>query len=343
MGRVSQPSATPGALDATLIAMELRQLEYFVAVAEELHFGRAAERLHIGQPAVSQQLRRLERELAAELFDRSPRHVRLTPAGEALLPQARDVLAAVARARTAVAQAAGARPAPLRIGTSSGLGERLEMVLDELVRLAPDLPVELVMAGPTPERLDRVADGSLDAAFVRGTVPDEGRGLRVVPLWRDEVVAAVPARHPVAQEPYATFAALAPLGLRLTARRNNPALVDLVVGAFHAAGCEPASANPYTRLADTLAAIGADGTSYTVMYAARAEQIRNRRVAFLPFQPPGLRLMTHLVVSRSRPTPHFSLLMQGCELAMADDTGDQESAGDQEPSGDQKPSGDQES
>src|SRR2546423_4977510 len=99
--------------------MELRQLEYFVAVAEELHFGRAAERLHIGQPAVSQQLRRLERELGAELFDRSPRHVRLTPAGQALLPQARDVLAAVARARSAVAAAAGAQGAPLRPRTPS--------------------------------------------------------------------------------------------------------------------------------------------------------------------------------------------------------------------------------
>jgi DNA-binding transcriptional LysR family regulator len=300
-------------LDATLIGMELRQLEYFVAVAEELHFGRAADRLHIGQPAVSQQVRRLERELGAELFDRSPRHVRLTAAGQALLPQARDVLAAVARARAAVTEASGAPPAPLRIGTSSGLGERLELVLDELLRLAPELPVELVMAGPTPERLDRVADGSLDAAFVRGAVADEGRGLRVVPLWRDELVAAVPARHPIAQAQYATFAALAPLGLRLTARRNNPALVDLIVGAFHAAGEEPSSSSPYTRLADTLAAIGADGTSYTVMYAAHAEQIRNRRVAFLPFEPPGLGLMTHLVVSRSRPTPHFSLLMQACD------------------------------
>ncbi|MBS2537668.1 LysR family transcriptional regulator [Catenulispora sp. NF23] len=320
--------------------MELRQLEYFVAVAEELHFGRAADRLHIGQPAVSQQLRRLERELAAELFDRSPRHVRLTPAGEALLPQARDVLAAVARARAAVAGAAGARPAPLRIGTSSGLGERLELVLDELLRLAPDLPVELVMTGPTHERLDRVADGSLDAAFVRGAVSDEGRGLRTVQLWRDELVAAVPARHPIAQERYATFAALAPLGLRLTARRNNPALVDLIVGAFHAAGREPASSSPYTRLADTLAAIGTDGASYTVMYAAHAAQIRNRRVAFLPFEPPGLGLMTHLAVSRSRPTPHFSILMQAC-----DPVADAGPAADDVPAADAGPgsAGDQES
>ncbi|NUR28921.1 MAG: LysR family transcriptional regulator, partial [Catenulispora sp.] len=214
---------------------------------------------------------------------------------------------------SAVAAAGGAPGTPLRIGTSSGRGERLALVLDEILRLAPDMEVELVTTGPTSERLDRVADGSLDAAFVRGPVPDEGRGLRVVPLWPDELVAAVPARHPIAQAQYATFAALAPLGLRLTARRNNPALVDLIVGAFHAAGREPASSSPYTRLADTLAAIGTDGTSYTVVYAGHAAQINNRRVAFLPFEPPGLHLMTHLVVRRSAPTPYFSLLMQACD------------------------------
>lgn len=283
--------------------MELRQLSYFVTVAEELHFGRAAERLHIVQSAVSQQIQRLERELGAELFDRSPRHVRLTGAGERLLPEARAVLAAADRARASVAP-----PPGLRIGTSTGLGEHLDRVLGAFAERAPGVPVELVSLA-VDERLARVASGRLDAAFVRAVEPVPG--VRVVSLWPDPLVAALPASHPLAGRPEIGIDELAALPLSITARRNNPALVDLVVGACHEAGFEPVPGAVSGSLQDTLASIGTSAL-WTVVYASHARVLHSPRVAFVPFRAPGLALSTGLAVPASTPTPHLDTLLLAC-------------------------------
>ncbi|MFF7970878.1 LysR substrate-binding domain-containing protein [Streptomyces sp. NPDC007905] len=283
--------------------MELRQLTYFVAVAEELHFGRAADRLHIVQSAVSQQIQRLERELGAELFDRSPRRVRLTAAGERLLPEARSVLAAAERARTAVAP-----PSGLRIGTSTGLGAHLDRVLAAFAERAPQVPVELFSL-PVAERLARVAAGRLDAAFVRAAEPPPG--VRVLPLWPDPLVAALPATHPLAARPEVALADLADLPLTLTPRRNNPALVDLVVGACHTAGFEPRPGPVNGSLQDTLATIGSRPL-WTVVFASHARVLRTPRVAYVPFRAPGLALPTGLAVSAADPPPHLKKLLLAC-------------------------------
>jgi DNA-binding transcriptional LysR family regulator len=150
--------------------VEIRQLVYFVTVAEELSFGRAAERLQIVQPAVSQQIRRLEREFGVPLFDRSSRHVRLTAAGERLLPEIRAVLAAVGRVSQTATDIAAGTDGMVRVGTSQGLGERLGHVLGQLRKTTPSLQVRLVSA-PLAERISQVRSGKLDAAFVRGGRP----------------------------------------------------------------------------------------------------------------------------------------------------------------------------
>ncbi|MEU9477487.1 LysR substrate-binding domain-containing protein [Streptomyces sp. NPDC048191] len=283
--------------------MELRQLSYFVAVAEELHFGRAAERLHIVQSAVSQQIQRLERELGAELFDRSPRRVRLTGAGERLLPEARAVLTAAEKARAVVAA-----PAGLRLGTSTGLGAHLDRVLAAFAERAPEVAVELFSL-PAGERLDRVAAGRLDAAFVRAVEPRPG--VRVLPLWADPLVAALPAAHPLAARDEVDLADLAGLPLALTPRRNNPALVDLVLGACRGAGFEPVPGPAGGTLHDTLATIGARPL-WTVVYASHARVLATPRVAYVPFRAPGLALATGLAVPAADPSPHLEKLLLAC-------------------------------
>ncbi|MDH6111258.1 DNA-binding transcriptional LysR family regulator [Kitasatospora sp. MAP12-15] len=302
--------------------MELRQLRYFVTVAEELHFGRAAERLLIGQPAVSQQIRRLERELKVDLFDRTPRLVRLTTAGEAFLPAARAVLTAEDAAHAVAADLAAGRLGVLRLGTITGLGERLDRILDAFEQHAPTLRVELI-ALPVKERLAHLADGRLDAAFVRGAAGPEPAELRRIPLWQDELVAAVPAGHPLAEQPSVRLADLAELPLRLTARRNHPSLVDLVLTGCRQAGFEPIPGPASSTLQDTLAAIGAGTPMWTVVYAANARIMRIPRVAFVPFAPPGPALPTALVLRRGAASAGLELLLKACKTPLTCD--DQES------------------
>ncbi|MFJ5027566.1 LysR substrate-binding domain-containing protein [Streptomyces sp. NPDC088560] len=296
--------------------MELRQLRYFVAVAEELHFARAAERLLIAQSAVSQQVRRLERELGAGLFDRSPRRVRLTEAGQRFLPAAREVLAAEQRARAAVADYAADRGERLRVGTSTGMGDRLDQVLEALAGVAPELRVELASA-PTAVRLEQVARGELDAAFVRG-VEEGPDGVRLVPVWQDRLLVVLGARHALAGQSRVELGELSGLPLYLTARRNNPPLVDLVVGACRDAGFEPVPGPAASSLQDTLAALGAGSPGWSVVYASHAAQLATGRVSFLPVSSP-LVLPTALAVPRTAPAARVASLLEACRAIGASD------------------------
>jgi DNA-binding transcriptional LysR family regulator len=160
--------------------VELRLLRYFVAVAEELHFGRAAARLRIAAPSLSQQIKSLEASLGTPLFVRDRRHVELTPAGRMLLPDAREILELAARAQRRLAGTTG----PLRVGYVSWLPEQLaaSAVLDIRVD-------EWVM--PSHVQIARVLDGGLDAAVAWAGSRDERLDFRLV--WPEPLLAVTPA------------------------------------------------------------------------------------------------------------------------------------------------------
>lgn len=199
--------------------MELRQLQYFVAVAEEGGFGRAAARLGIVPSAVSQQIRRLERELGVSLFERSTRHVHLSGAGGLLLPEAHAVLGAVNRTRQVAADIVSGNEGLLRLGTVQGPGDRIYRLLDALAGSAPRLHVRLRRL-PLAERLVAVRSGDLDAALVRAlpTAPE----LELLPVWTDPLYVALPDGHPLATESALSLEQLAHLPLRLAPRRKIP-------------------------------------------------------------------------------------------------------------------------
>lgn len=176
--------------------MELRQLRYFTAVAQELHFGRAAERLHISGPALSQQIIALERELGAQLFVRDRRSVQLTGAGRSLLADARQILALADGARARV-RASAAAAGPIRLGYVSWLPENLPALVGPTVNLRID---DWVL--PSHAQADRVAQGRLDLALAWvGAGHAEERGLSAHLLWAEPlpaVFAGAATAEPVA-------------------------------------------------------------------------------------------------------------------------------------------------
>lgn len=173
--------------------MELRHLRYFEAVARHLHVTRAAAELHIAQPALSKQISQLEQELGIALFDRVGRNVRLTEAGEALLPHARAVMAQVEAARTEMAERIGLRRGRAAVGTPPTVGmQLLPPVLAAFNRQYPGIELRFHEAG-VQTLLDLLETGLIDVAAV--TLPVEDEHLTVVPLFSEEMVVAVWREH----------------------------------------------------------------------------------------------------------------------------------------------------
>ncbi|MEN7430229.1 LysR family transcriptional regulator [Chromobacterium sp. TRC.1.1.SA] len=209
--------------------MELRHLRYFIAVAEELHFTRAAERLHIGQPPLSQQIQALEAELGAPLFRRHQRKVELTPAGQQLLPRARQILADSAAAAAAVRRAADGETGELRIGFTSSL-PLTPILHHSLQHYRRDYPeVRLTLSEMfTAGQFDALERRQLDLGFVRFNGPTPSPLIRVEELHRDRLLAVVPSAHPLAAEKALALSRLAGEPLIGYPRESGSGLSDVV-------------------------------------------------------------------------------------------------------------------
>lgn len=178
--------------------MEPRLLRAFVAVAEELHFGRAARRLHISQPPLSTQIRKLEEELGVTLFHRTNRHVALTPAGEALLGRARHILAEGERAALEVKRAASGDTGVLTVAyTATAAHEVLPRLLPEFLAQHPRLRLELLELRSALQP-DALAEGRAELGIICAPIPMAATGeLTVRRLVRERLVVALPSGHPL--------------------------------------------------------------------------------------------------------------------------------------------------
>jgi LysR family transcriptional activator of glutamate synthase operon len=217
--------------------MELRQLRYLVALAEEQHFTRAAAREHIAQPALSQQIRRLEQEVGLALVERTTRRVTVTEAGRTLVARARRILAEVDAAAAEMQELTGARTGRVMVGTMHTMGPvDVSLALAMFHERHPG--VELTVREQSSEELaEMLRDDVLDLAFLSVTERMESHGLRLRQLVSEELVVVLPSSHPLAAREELKMSELA--GEQFISYREGARLRELLVFAGRQAGFEP--------------------------------------------------------------------------------------------------------
>jgi DNA-binding transcriptional LysR family regulator len=247
--------------------MELRHLRYFVTVAREGHFTRAAEKLHIQQPPLSQQIRALELEIDASLFVRHPRGVSLTDAGRSFLADAEAILSAVDSAAVRARRTARGETGRIAVGftTSAPFHPLVARAIREFRRERPDVSFVLE-ENSSGDLLAALRDDRLDIAFIRSGVADP-LGVTVHALLREDMAAALPHRHRLARRPKLSLRDLAAEEFILYRRPDGRGLYDVIIAACAEAGFSPHVGQEAPRIVSTLNLVAA-GLGITIVPAS---------------------------------------------------------------------------
>ena len=287
--------------------MELRHLRYFLAVAEEGNFTRAAARLGIGQPPLSQQIRDLESEIGAMLFHRVPHGAELTAAGAAFLPEAKASLAAAEKARLAAQSANRGETGRLSLGftASSAFNPVVSTTIRRFQARWPDVQLSLTEMN-TLGLMQKLEHGELDATFFRPGL-DDPDGVRLKRLPDEPMVVALPASHALAKRKTLPLALLAKEPFILFPRLVGLSLYDDVVRACREAGFELKVAQEAPQISSVVNLVAADlGVS---IVPASISQIKLAGVAYRPIEGPPAVARLALAVLRSQRSPVTENLM----------------------------------
>jgi DNA-binding transcriptional LysR family regulator len=253
--------------------MELRHLRYFVAVAEELHFRRAAERLHISQPPLSQQIRALERELGLTLFERNRRRVTLSPAGESFLPEARAILASVDRAAESARRVSRGELGVLSIGFvgSAMFSPMLPGILRDFRTGFPDVDLRLREL-PTLAQLQALLAGRIDIGVIRGPVAPASidGALELITIQSEHMVVALPKSHRLTGQARVAPGDLVGESFVFLDRRESPGLFDSLRTVMGAAGGIPDDVLEVSEM-QTIIALVASGFGVSLVPASVGE------------------------------------------------------------------------
>ena len=234
---------------------ELRLVRYFVAVAEELHFGRAAHRLRMAQPGLSQQIRSLEQQLGVRLLDRTSRQVRLTPAGALLLNEGRRLLAQAERTADQVRRAGLGQVGRVTVAAiGSATYDVIPHLLREHRRRFPDVEV-ILREMSTPAQVHALRSGEIDVGLLR--LPADTADLAEHTVREDRMAVMLPETHPLSRRRRVPLRALAHEPLVLFPAAPRPSWADTVVAACRAAGFEPVIAQEAMESATVVSFVAA--------------------------------------------------------------------------------------
>lgn len=270
--------------------MNLRMLRYFTVLAEELHFTRAARKLSVAQPSLSQTIRSLEGELGVRLFARGTRQVTLTSAGDTFLLRARNILAELEHASDAVQRAARGETGRIRIGFV-GLAalDLLPPLLRRMHARYPQISVSLFERS-SEEQTRNVIDGSLDVGIVRE--PKSAASLASYHIVDDPQILAVPADHPLARYKTIALRDLKTESFILFPRKEGTAMYDRIIGACAKAGFSPRVTQEATMMTTTIGLVAAKRGIAIV--PSVASKIRHADVVYRTMSP-KLRMATGLI------------------------------------------------
>lgn len=288
--------------------MELRHLRYFTAVAEEQHFGRAAERLHVAQPALSRQIRDLEHEMGFLLFDRLPRGVRLNAAGKLFLSDARRILHDVEEAKRRAERIARGQAGTLRIGIATAVSWH-GVVVDsfrEFRRRQPDAALELHHL-LSVHQVEAVLSGRLDAGFVASMTPWD-KELAHREFAQDRMVLAVPAGHALTKQKTVRLRDLRSSPFLWFPRWVNPVFYDRMIracarGGVRAPRIVQEATDRDTNLGLVLCGIGLSWQPETVRWHCP------RGIALVPVVDMNVRLPFHLIWKKDNSSPLLQKLV----------------------------------
>lgn len=263
--------------------MEVRHLRSFAVLAEECHFGRAAARLHIAQPALSQQLQQLEREVGVRLVDRSTRRVELTEAGHLLLARAHEVISLVDRASDELALYGSGRLGRVSVGlVGTATYDLLPRLAHEARRRLPGLVLDLRGEQLSPHLSRAVLEGTLDLAVLRDPSEDDD-DLVLTPLRTEPLVVVMPSGHRLADRPEVSLVELARDAFVIHPSGHRSSMYDKVLEACRRAGFRPRELHEVAETA-TLTVLVAAGLGVAVV-PAPVQALRLDGVVYVPLAP----------------------------------------------------------